>query len=131
MNLVAMERALALVAEERHRQDRKWGDQNYPNVDPTVLADGGIPTQWSMAQFYQIPSSMRAKYLCDRAAQEGRCTWAHILIEEVTEAIEAATIHDLRLLTDDQTRNALRDELIQVAAVAVQWAEKLDSEASR
>lgn len=123
-----MERVLALIAEERHRQDRKWGDQSHPNVHPSILTrgDADSPTTKYAALFYEIPTALRAKFRTGKAAQAGECTWADILIEEVAEAIEAATIHDLGLLNDG--RQALRDELIQVAAVATQWAEKLDEE---
>lgn len=133
MNVQTMERALALVAEERHKQDRKWGDQNHPNIHPSILnrGDAGTPTSHYAASFYEIPTALRAKFTTGKAAEAGECTWADILIEEVAEVVEAATIHDLKLLTDEQTRKALRDELIQVAAVAVQWAEKLDVEVNR
>ncbi|QXO13988.1 hypothetical protein SEA_ILLUMINE_63 [Mycobacterium phage Illumine] len=129
MNIITMERALALVADERHKQQAKWGDQNHANVHPAALALGGDgdPTTWHVAAFYEIPTALRAKFKTGKAAMTGEDTWADILIEEVAEAIEAATIHDLRLLTDEQTRRALRDELVQVAAVAVQWIEKLDT----
>ena len=47
-------------------------------------------------------------------AQIGQCTWLHILREEVFEAFAE----------DDPAK--LRAELIQVAAVAVQWVEAID-----
>jgi len=50
----------------------------------------------------------------DRAAADGRATFAHVLLEELFEALSSA----------DPSR--LRGELVQVAAVAVQWVEVLD-----
>jgi hypothetical protein len=50
----------------------------------------------------------------DRAVREGTLTWTHILEEEVCEA----------LAETDQER--LREELVQVAAVACAWVECID-----
>jgi hypothetical protein len=50
-------------------------------------------------------------------ARRGGLTWGHILIEEVAEAIEAATV---------EPPNRLRAELLQVAAVALRWADAID-----
>ncbi len=125
------------IASERERQDDKWGEQNHPNVDRILIDRPSVTDKngrtWSggctpqrMAEHYEIPTAGRAKFLCQNAADFGVCTWSHILIEEVAEAIEAATMHGM--LPHAETLGALRDELIQVAAVAVQWVEKLDRE---
>ncbi len=94
------------VAAERARQDAKWGEQNH--VDADALA--GHP----------IPAAPVAKRTVDRAAKGGYLTWADILIEEVAEAIDEAV---------SGATGALREELIQVAAVATQWAEAIDRRA--
>jgi hypothetical protein len=60
-----------------------------------------------------------AKNACERAAREGTCTFAHVLDEEASEA----------LAETDPVK--LRAELIQVAAVCVRWAEKLDRDAAK
>ncbi|ASR85071.1 hypothetical protein SEA_PHELPSODU_60 [Mycobacterium phage PhelpsODU] len=125
----ATAKALALIVEERKRQEAKWGEQDHPNVDRIVLEYGEAPTQNSMARFYEVPTALRAKFRTGQAAAAGECTWAHILIEEVAEAIEAATVHDLALLTPEQTLAELRSELVQIAAVAVAWIENLDGKA--
>lgn len=57
----------------------------------------------------------QAKNACDRAAREDRCTFAHVLAEEFWEAM------------CEEDRDALRTELVQVAAVALQWIENLDA----
>lgn len=56
----------------------------------------------------------QAKNSCDRAAREDRCTFAHVLAEEFWEAM------------CEEDRDRLRAELVQVAAVALQWIENID-----
>jgi hypothetical protein len=58
----------------------------------------------------------RAQNSCDRAVREGRCTWAQVLEEEFWEA----------MCEEDKVK--LRAELVQVAAVATRWIQKLDAE---
>lgn len=106
------------VHTEIHRAWEKFGPQyDVPDVDQVLLTrEGGCgPTR--MAQHYEITSARRAKYLTDLAFKRGQGTWGHILIEEVAEAIEAATTGDT---------SALRDELLQVAAVAMRWVDTID-----
>ncbi|MFY1588974.1 hypothetical protein ACN267_31290 [Micromonospora sp. WMMD734] len=86
------------IARERSRQDAKWGEQNHP--------DG---TGRDYAEDARI-----ARNACQYAALNDRVTWRHILGEEVTEA-----------LAETDTA-ALREELLQVAAVAVAWVEAID-----
>lgn len=89
------------VLEERKRQDAKWGEQNHPS------GTGGEGLGVDAA---------RARARCDKAAKEGKVTWLHILDEEVREAFA------------EKNPEALRAELVQVAAVAVAWVEYLDRE---
>ncbi|AMU58940.1 hypothetical protein [Mycobacteroides abscessus] len=122
-------RVLQIVFYERISQNAKWGDQNHPNVETVLTQRPGGCTPERMAEEYGIPSAMRAKYMCQKAAREGEPTWAHILVEEVAEAIEAATHLDRAAHLDSDAFDALRQrlhaELIQTAAVAVAWAEKI------
>lgn len=111
----------AEIREERERQDEKWGQQNHPSVDPVLLGREGGCTPQRMAEEYEIPTATRARGLCQLAAERGQLTWAHILIEEVAEAIEAATSGD-----EDDTR----EELIQAEAVIRAWREYLDRSGS-
>jgi len=91
---------LAEVAQERHRQDLKWGvNQDHPD------GTGGIEFE---------TYALAAKARCDRLAAEGKLTWASILDEEQAEAFAEAD------------PAALRAELIQVAAVACRWIEAID-----
>ncbi|MEU7894042.1 2'-5' RNA ligase family protein [Nonomuraea sp. NPDC049152] len=89
---------LADVAAERVAQDVMFGIQ-----DP---ADGtGGPERTAAAD--------HAKAELERAARAGEITWRHILHEEVLEAFA------------ESDPDRLRAELIQVAAVAVKWAQAL------
>lgn len=87
------------VIAERIRQDEKWGVQNHPDGTGYI-------------GFESCARSAKAR--TDDAAKNGTITYAHILEEEFWEALA------------ETDRAKLRDELIQVAAVAVAWVEKLD-----
>lgn len=87
------------VAYERASQDAKWGQQNHK--DGTGSASD---RQLSKA----------ARSLTDYRAKNGTLAWRQILDEEVREAF-----------AESDTDN-LREELIQVAAVAVAWVEAID-----
>lgn len=102
---------LAEVAAERARQDEKWGQQDWPSV--TKRFQGSHPHL--VALHYGIPSADTARRICDEAHAAGRGTFAHILIEEVAEAIGC--------LDDEES---MREELVQVAAVAVAWVQAID-----
>lgn len=91
---------LSEVRAERLRQDEKWGVQSHP--------DGTAKTLGTMA------AAQRAKFVTDAAAANGRVTWRDILNEEVAEAFA------------ESDEDALRAELIQVAAVTVAWVEAID-----
>ncbi len=93
------------VCAERDRQDAKWGEQNHPD------GTGIIP-------FITRCEADIAREECEAAFAEGRGTYKHILVEEVYEAFA------------ESDKAKLRTELIQVAAVAVAWVEKLDREAA-
>lgn len=93
-------RAFNDIAYERMRQDAKWGEQNHPDG-----TDGGA--------FFAERRDYRRK-VCQAYAAEGTVTWRHILDEEVHEAYAE---------TDTAK---LRQELVEVAAVAVAWIEAID-----
>jgi hypothetical protein len=87
------------VAAERERQNSKWGEQNH--------SDGtGRPGSVDDANY--------AKAWCDEAFEGGYGTWGDILREEVCEAFA------------ESDPKKLRTELIQVAAVAIQWIAAID-----
>lgn len=92
------------VKAERYRQHAKWGEQNHPNG-----TGAGVWLDHARSQ----------RRMCEEAFRKGVGTWRHILSEEFAEALAEA----------DPVR--LRAELIQVAAVAVAWVEKIDRDATR
>ena len=107
-------RVLEEVSAERARQDDKWGEQNHPNGtrdDRRMLRDASMPT-WGTICY-------RARGLTDASAKAGSVEYLDILLEEVAEAFS------------ESDPNLLRAELIQVAAVAVAWVEKIDRDARR
>lgn len=95
----AAEDAIADVCSERRCQHAKWGPQDHPD------GTGGPAAK-------QAADDARA--VCQRHFAAGQGSWADILLEEVYEALA------------EEHHGKLRDELIQVAAVAVAWAEALD-----
>lgn len=100
--LEATRQALLSVVGERLRQSEMWGVQKHP--------DGtGSPAVARMAMQLQIA--------CDAGlhADPPTVTWADILLEEVAEALA------------EREPSKLRAELVQVAAVVVQWIEGLDA----
>lgn len=99
---------LAEVLNERFRQDSKWGLQDHPNgTGPDlILFPHGVGT------FQQIRDD--AKQFTDQSTLDGSLTYADVLVEEVFEALAES---------DPAT---LRVELVQIAAVCVQWIQALD-----
>lgn len=94
---------LRAIRRERLNQDAKWGEQNHPN---------GTGSRWSAYAGY-----FRA--VCNFRAREKTLTWRDILLEEVYEALA------------ESKPEALREELIQVAAVATNWIEAIDRKEDR
>ncbi|MCX5365884.1 NUDIX hydrolase [Streptomyces sp. NBC_00124] len=97
---VVTDRVLSEVLAERIAQDAKWGEQNH--LDGTGVA----PEQRELAD--------NARAMCQQVFAEGRGDWAHVLFEEVREALA------------ERDPAKLRAELLQVGAVAVAWIEAID-----
>lgn len=93
-------KVLGEVENERARQEAKWGEQNHPD------GTGVLGNETELADL--------CKKATDEAFEAGRGTWKHILREEYAEAMAES----------DPAR--LREELVQVAAVAVAWIEAID-----
>lgn len=91
---------LDAVRDEWQRQVERFKQQNWPNGTATDASDH------TLANLYRTE--------CEVAAQNKRLTWAHILREEVYEA-----------LAESDPRK-LRAELVQVAAVAANWISCID-----
>ncbi len=121
------------INAERIRQDAKWGQQNHRDVDPVLtdrkgwLRTDGVAGRWPdgcdpqrMAEEYEIPTAARARQRCQsRGGESAPDSWGHILIEEVAELIEAATLAQ----TGSGPEADVDKELVQVTAVCVAWIE--------
>jgi len=114
-------RVLGSIAAERELQDRRWGEQNHPDVVGTWLSNpskvlGALAT----AEAHLLPSASAARTICNLAYLDGTGAWAHIAVEELAEAVEAAALGDTA---------ELRTELVQTAAVLVAWIQAVDRRA--
>lgn len=109
-----MENIFKEFMDERVRQDEKFGEQNIPCLDQTLLNRENSCTAERMCEEYEIPTESRAKQLCETAMQLDSITYAHIASEEFSEVVSAL---------DPVTR---RKELIQLGAVVLGWIEKID-----
>lgn len=110
---LALAAVLEQVRDERYEQDAVWGEQSYPDgTGPDVRAP------WLVAQNPTLGMlADSARTACGLAFANGQGTWAHILREEFYEALAAPGVLELR------------EELVQVAAVAVAWCEAIDRRA--
>lgn len=91
------------VQAEMIRQRDLWGEQNHPSFI-------GNLSWWLDTEDIRVDNY--------HAVSAGTLTWELILLEEVAEAMDERT---------DPVR--LRQELVQVAAVALSWIECLDRNA--
>ena len=105
-----MEKVLNDIRIERMRQELKWGEQNHK--------DGTGPQSYVLDYSHMKAEELAtaARDQTNRYAEVGHVSYADIFLEEVFEA----------MAEEDQTN--LREELVQVAAVAVAWVEKIDRE---
>ncbi len=93
---------LTEVADERARQDEKWGAvQHLPGGDGT-------------GSLGQKVAAIMARDLCQARMNNRSDSWCDVLTEEYAEAMA------------ESDPALLRAELIQVAAVAVKWVEDID-----
>lgn len=102
--MTATDRVLCEVADERIRQDEKWGEQNHPD---------GTARPGDLALVALAVKSTTDAAMANEAVP-GTLTWRLILDEEVREAFA------------ERDPAGLRAELIQVAAVATAWIEAID-----
>jgi hypothetical protein len=94
-------KVLSEVAKERERQDLKWGEQNWQIKPKDALFDFAKVSEYS-------------KQVCDHRFKNGIGSWYDILNEEFCEVFAE----------DDPMKQ--REELVQVAAVAVAMIECID-----
>ncbi|MBN5108837.1 hypothetical protein JY464_07080 [Stenotrophomonas maltophilia] len=113
VDLSPSQSVLAEVAQERARQEAKWGQQNHVDWTPTLAATdlaGAWPA--GVGDHFKFITDYKAK-----GAEGHRLGYFDILMEEVAEAHDEAREGDAK---------ATRAELVQVAAVAVAWIECID-----
>lgn len=104
-------RVLEEIRWERFRQESLWGQQNHPDgTGPYILGDLVVDGRHR----YATGLERWARRRCDSEHAEGRGTYEQILTEEWAEAVACG----------DPIR--LRGELVQLAAVAAAWVEKID-----
>jgi len=97
-------KVLAAVGAERVRQRVRWGENDWPDGTGTATDHAAL-------------IDARDDYA--RTFNEGSGSWRAILAEEVAEAFA------------ESAPESLRAELVQVAAVAVQWIEAIDRRGAR
>lgn len=110
LNLFATGMVLNEVYSERIGQHKKWGEQDHEDGTGPLLVLEDFP-QWQNSVAGAMHIESWAKRRCQAADPD---TWEKVLTEEWAEAIATR---------DDQS---LREELVQVAAVAVAWVEAID-----
>lgn len=104
------------VLKKCAQQDRRWGPRQYPSFNPAMTANADIgPNQ--LAGFHEVVAPVRARLLTQTQDDQGELSWMTILVEEVSK------LADKYEKPDD-----LREQLIDVAGVAVQWASQLTPE---
>lgn len=100
---------LHLVAQERQRQYDQYGTNE-------TLPDGtGPQVRWAAPASGLVATDLEQDFRTSYEAADnlGRLTWRHLVLEEIAEAFQE---------TDPER---LTEELIQVAALAVSWVEKI------
>lgn len=107
------------VRQERARQEAKWGEQNHPML---VIEPGAF------ALLHELPHADDARALCQQRHNDGVGSYFDILLEEISEAHDAAWRDGER---GDGNEVATREELVQVAAVAVAMIQAIDRRAAK
>jgi len=116
---VPMAKAIQDIINERLRQLEKHGDQSHlpDGTGPDIELDNLPVVGWGTVSAERLAAWAKAR--CKAASQNeggnGTITYEQILTEEWAEAIAES----------DPTK--LREELVQLATVAVAWIEKIDN----
>lgn len=98
------------VEKERQRQLELWGEQNHPDGTGAHLYTKIVgETEITWGDLERL-----AKRRVQRGVRDRTLTWLDIMLEEMAESFAEGDPAKLRV------------ELIQVAAVAIQWIETID-----
>jgi hypothetical protein len=103
-------RVLLSIAEERERQDAKFPGQHLPDGTPDAADRMGL--EKALDQARRARDMWRR--VCQAKTARGDVTWWDVLREEFWE------------VGAESDPQRLREELVQLAAVAVRWAEDID-----
>lgn len=118
------------ISAERERQDAKWGPATSPFVGnphaPLQKVHG--PTARFEAKSAALiechrlglPSEREAKEAVEEHFAKGEGTFAHLIVEELSEAVSAAVIHG-------EASAETRKELVQAAALIFAVIERIDA----
>jgi uncharacterized protein involved in exopolysaccharide biosynthesis len=112
------QKVLEEVYAERVRQHAKWGEQNLPDVSSEYGLTCTSPKRAEdIARRMGVASAREAQQQCNFHMRRKTVAFADIALEEFAESIEAAALGE---------EANLRKELLQTAAVLVQWIECID-----
>lgn len=112
MVLMQDEDILHEIFHERRRQEARWGQQDHPDGTGTTWIEDLMPFAWREDRAAHI--AFLAKKQCEHEARIGKSTWRGIALEEIAEAFAET----------DPVK--LRAELVQAAAVLVNWIGAID-----
>ena len=114
------EQILTRITNERERQDNKHGEQ-YDLESVSFDLCRGVMTVHDVVRLvfvaHGLPSEETARTLCDVATSEGKLTYAHIVVEELSEAVAAFAVGN--------EEHGIK-ELVETAASVVKWIEVLE-----
>lgn len=105
----AMKIIMGQIEDERRRQDAKWGEQHWPDGTGPDLKVHSVP-----GHLTHHAAMQNAKLTVELGMGSEGTTWSNILKEEIFEAL------------CETEWTALRNELVQSAAVIVAWVESGD-----
>lgn len=112
----SLEEALSLVAQERMRQDAKWGSDVERIASIPVYPSDGMAATVRCA----LISASGAKIIEQQLRAQGQENYVSIVYEELCEACEAAE-SDLRKGNEQQSLK----EVTQLAASCIKWMEAI------
>lgn len=101
------------MIERCREQDRRWGLRGYPSFNMAMVSSADTSVA-GLANTHGVLPPDKAKWLCEVRAADGDLSWMDILASEVA-----------KLVGKYEDAQALRDQLLDVGAVAMQWAARL------
>jgi hypothetical protein len=119
-----LSRVMLDALKKRFAQDDRWGaldTYQHASFDPTLLASADTDSDSKiLAAAHCVPAPYAARAATRIAAATGELSWMLLLVEEVSKLTE-----------HHSNQAALREQCIDVAGVALAWAEALDHQRDR